>query len=77
MIIHLQNLENQLPGAFINTKKVTKSHIPDANASAWIDIPGGQLANESQICLKHGRSIGSKGLTPRKMRTCTKENQYP
>ena len=26
-IIHLQNLTNQLPDAFIDTKKVTKSHI--------------------------------------------------
>ena len=26
-IIHLQNLANQLPNAFIDTKKVTKSHI--------------------------------------------------
>ena len=77
MIIHLQNFANQLPSAFINTKKVTKSHIPDANASARIDLPKGELANESHICLKRGRSIGSKGLTPWKMRTCTKENQYP
>ena len=26
-IIHFQNLANQLPDAFIDTKKVTKSHI--------------------------------------------------
>ena len=29
-IIHLQNIANQLPDAFIDTKKVTKSHIPAA-----------------------------------------------
>ena len=33
-IIHLQNLANQLPNAFIDTKKVTKSHILATNTSA-------------------------------------------
>ena len=32
MIIHLQNLANQLPDAFVDAKKVTKSHIPAVNA---------------------------------------------
>ena len=63
-IIHLQILANQLPYAFIDTKKVTKSHIPAANAPQRIDVPEGQLPNESQIHLKHGRPIGSKDLTP-------------
>ena len=40
-IIHLQNLANPLPDAFIDTKKVTKSHIPAANTSAHIDVPVG------------------------------------
>lgn len=31
-IIHLQNLANQMPEAFTDPKKVTKSHIPAANA---------------------------------------------
>ena len=68
-IIHLQNLEYQLSDAFINTKKVTKSHIPAANAPARIDVLEGQLVNESQIRLKLGRPISSKDLTPRKRRT--------
>ena len=34
MIIRLQNLANQLPYVFIDTKKATKSHIPTANAPA-------------------------------------------
>ena len=63
-IIHLQNLANQLPDAFIDTKKVTKSHISTPNAPARIDVSEGQLANESQICLKRGRPIGSKCITP-------------
>ena len=65
-MIHFQNLTNNLPYAFIDTKKVTKSHILDANAPARIDVPKGQLPNESQIHLKHERLIGSKDLTPRK-----------
>ena len=40
-IIHLQNLPNQLPNAFIDTKKVTKSYIPAANTPAQIDVPVG------------------------------------
>ena len=35
-ILHLQNLANQLPDAFIDTKKVTKSHIPAANTPVRI-----------------------------------------
>ena len=68
-IIRLQNLANQLPDAFIDTKKVTKSHIPTANTLARIDVPVGQLTNESKIRLKHGRPVGSKDVTPRKKRT--------
>ena len=62
----MQTLANQLPDAFIDIKKVTKSHISTANASTQIDVPERQLANESQIRLKCGRPIGSKDLTPRK-----------
>ena len=68
-IIHLQNVANKLPNAFIDTKKVTKSHIPATNAPARIDVPEGQLANESKISLKHGRPICSKDITPQKRRT--------
>ena len=68
-IIHLQNLANQLPNAFIDTKKVTKSYIPIANTLAWIDVPVGQLTNESKIWLKRGRLVNLKDVTPRKRRT--------
>ncbi|KAL6340084.1 hypothetical protein AAG906_038919 [Vitis piasezkii] len=54
-IIHLQNLANQLPNAFIDTKKIV--------------VPVGQLTNESKIRLKCGRLVGSKDVTPRKRRT--------
>ena len=69
MIIHLQNIANQLLYDFIDTKKVTKSHIPAANALTGINVPEEQLANESKICLKRGRPICSKDITPRKKKT--------
>ena len=37
-IIHLHNLTNQLPDAFVDAKKVTKSHIPTVNAPARINV---------------------------------------
>ena len=76
MIIHLQNLTNQLPDAFINTKKVTKSDIPVANTPARIDVPIGQLTNESKIQFKCGRSIDSNDVTPRKRRTQKKTQLF-
>ena len=42
-IIHLQGLTNQLPNAFIDSTKVTKSHIPTVNIPARIEIPTGKL----------------------------------
>ena len=68
-VIHLQNLANKLLNTFIDTKKVTKSHIPTANTPARIDVPVRQLTNESKIRLKRGRPVGSKDVTPRKKRT--------
>ena len=38
------------------------------NALTRIDVPEGQLANESKIHLKHRRPIGLKDITPRKRR---------
>ena len=76
MIIHLQNLANQLPDAFVDTKKVTKSHIPAANVQARVDITEGQKAFESKTHSKRGRPIGSKDITPRKRRTNGKQNDH-
>ena len=61
-IIHLKNLVNQLPDAFTDTKKVTKSHVPAANTPTRIDVPEGQLENESKKRLKRGRPFGSKDI---------------
>ena len=68
-IIHLKNPANQLPDVFIDTKKVTKSHIPAAKTPARIDVPERQLTNEFKICLTCGRPIDSKDITPQKRRT--------
>ena len=68
-IIHLQNLANQLQDAFIDIKKMTKSYIPAANTPIWIDVPIGQLTNESKIRLKRGRTVDSNYVTSRKRKT--------
>jgi len=41
-IIHLQILANKLPDAIKDSKKVTKSHVPTANAPIKVGIPVGQ-----------------------------------
>ncbi|KAL8124885.1 hypothetical protein AgCh_012520 [Apium graveolens] len=67
-LIHLQGISNQLPDAFNDINRVTKSHIPAANAPAKIEVPEGQIikANESRPRMKRGRPIGSKDKNPRK-----------
>ena len=59
--------------AFIDSTKVTKSHIPTANIRARIEIPMGKLkysvANEPKPQLKHGRPIGSKDTIPIKRKS--------
>ena len=76
MIIHLQNVANQLPDACVDTKKVTMSHIPAANVPALVDITEEQKAYESKIRSKRGRPIGSKDITPRKRRINGKQNDH-
>ena len=76
MIIHLQSLANQLLYAFVDTKKVTKSHIHAENVPARVDITEGQKTFESKTRSKHGRPIGSKDITPRKRRTNGKQNDH-
>ena len=76
MIIHLQNLVNQLPDAFVDTKKVTKSHIPAANVPARVDITEGQKAYESKTRSKRWRPTGSKDITPQKRRINGKQNDH-
>ena len=66
-ILHIQNIANQMPDAFNDAAKITKSHIPAANTPARIEIPERPIAaNESKARQKHGRPIGSKDLATRK-----------
>ena len=48
---------------------MTKSHVSATNTPIWINVPEGQLENESQKRLKCGRPFGSKDTTPRNRRT--------
>ena len=68
--MHLQEIANQLPDAFTDTKTVTKSYIPAANAHARIEIPEikpeGKDTHESKIRQKCERPIGSKDKNPRR-----------
>ena len=48
------------------------SHILTTNASTWIDVPIGQVTNESNICLKHGEPINLWDVIPYKRRIQTK-----
>ncbi|KAI3791818.1 hypothetical protein L2E82_05681 [Cichorium intybus] len=71
-IIHLQEVANQLPDAFTDTKRVTKSYIPAVNAPARIELPDRQsdekVTQESKARLKRGRPFDSKDANPRKRR---------
>ena len=72
-ILHLQDLADQLPDAFINPNKVIKSHIPAVNTPTHIEIPigdsGNAIASTSKPRLKRGRPIRSKDSFPRKRKS--------
>ncbi|GKF36139.1 hypothetical protein Tco_0112897, partial [Tanacetum coccineum] len=78
--MHLQEIANQLPDAFIDTKRVTISHIPAANAPTRVEIPnkqvGDNIAQESQKRLKRGRPIGSKDKNPHKRKGTEKTSGH-
>ena len=60
-IIHLQSIVNMLPDAFIDNKKVTKSHILAMNTLVKINVPEGQLTNtiinESKTCRERRKDL--------------------
>ncbi|GKA51598.1 disease resistance CC-NBS-LRR class family protein [Tanacetum coccineum] len=72
--------EKDLPDVFTDTKRVTKSHIPAANAPTRVEIPnkqaGNNIAQESQKRLKRGRRIGSKDKNPRKRKGTEKNSNH-
>ena len=67
-IMHLQSIANQLPDAFADTKTITISHIPAANAHACIKISNEQGkaddTRDSKTRLKRGRPADSKNKNP-------------
>ena len=77
-IIHLQNIANQMPDAFTDLKRITKSHIPAENAPIRVDVPAGPstsaIASESKARQKRGRPLGSKDRNPRKRKTTNDQN---
>ena len=72
-IINLQDLANQLPDAYIDSTKVTKSHISAVNIPTRIEILIGKIqssmTNEPKPRLKRGRPIGSKDTILRKRKS--------
>ena len=48
-IIHLQNIAHQLPDAFTDLKRITKSHIPAENAPIRIHVPEGQQIGRAHV----------------------------
>ncbi|KAL5809036.1 hypothetical protein ACOSQ3_029727 [Xanthoceras sorbifolium] len=70
-IVHLQTIANQLPDAFTDANRVTKSYIPAANVPARVIVPEERYkqlaATESSVARqKRGRPLGSKDTVPRK-----------
>src|SRR5690606_25696108 len=66
----MQQLANQLPDSFADSKRVIKSHIPAANAPVRIVVQEGhnQEATVSNPRLKRGRPPGSTDMQPRKVK---------
>ena len=62
----MQRIANELPDAFFDTKRITKSYIPAENAPIRIDVPVGQVATEANSRQKRGRPVDSKDKNPRK-----------
>ncbi|GJZ27792.1 hypothetical protein Tco_0572439 [Tanacetum coccineum] len=76
-IMHMQEIANQLPEAFTDIERVTKSYIPAVNAPARVEIPDvksvDKVTQESKARLKRGRPVGSKDKNPRKRKATENE----
>ncbi|XP_069147175.1 uncharacterized protein [Solanum lycopersicum] len=77
-IIYLYNIANQLPDSFTNLRRITKLHIPVANAPDRVDVPARQIvkANDSRPHLKRVRPIGSKDKNPRKRKGINDQDDH-
>ncbi|GKB41205.1 retrovirus-related pol polyprotein from transposon TNT 1-94 [Tanacetum coccineum] len=76
-IMHMQEIANQLPDAFIDPKRVTKSYISVVNALARVEIPDvkydDKVTQESKVRLKRGRPVVTKDKNPRKRKATKNE----
>jgi len=59
-IVDMQAIANQLPDAFTDINRVTKSNIPVVNVPARIEIPKDKVTLKPKPQLKRGRPSGSK-----------------
>ena len=80
-IIHLQNIANQMPDAFTDSKRIINSHILAINLHIRIDVPKGPsisvIAFESQIRLKRGRPWVQKiRILEKKVQKMTLQNNF-
>ncbi|XP_074356411.1 uncharacterized protein LOC141696124 [Apium graveolens] len=71
IIIHMQNIANQMSDAFSDSRHIIRSHIPAVNAPARVKIPTKksipeELIGDSKPCQKRGRPISVKDIVPRK-----------
>ncbi|XP_018460962.1 uncharacterized protein LOC108831968 [Raphanus sativus] len=77
-IVHSHKLANQLPDAFTDTRRVTKSYIPAENVPSRVVVPGeqtdGNKINEPGVQLKRGRPAGSKDKNPRKKKNLVEQS---
>src|SRR4051812_9456785 len=68
-IIHLQRVANQMPDAFADTSKITRSYIDAVNVPAKIKITDDTAKaaiDSSSTHPKFGRPVGAKDSVPRK-----------
>ncbi|KAL0453826.1 UNVERIFIED_CONTAM: Retrovirus-related Pol polyprotein from transposon TNT 1-94 [Sesamum latifolium] len=63
-IIHLQSVANRLPDALIDTKRVTKSHIPAENVSARLEVPE---RKEYVVSINHDANVTTNDVSEDKI----------
>ncbi|XP_074352634.1 uncharacterized protein LOC141691776 [Apium graveolens] len=70
-IIHIQNIANQTPVAFSDSRHIISSHVPVVNAPTRVEIPTKKLIPEeligdSKSLQKRGKPVGAKDVVARK-----------
>lgn len=73
-LLHLTRIMENLPNAFTDATKVTKSHVLAANTPARIQLTH-QLTNYTAPWAKHGRPLGAPNKQPRQRKSTI--NTFP